>query len=217
MASMEAAQTQQRTNCSVCGSKIVRQDMPYCIYCGNNFAMMDGSATGKRKETRNMTRLAKMPEHDDFEAALTRDRGEGPEFDRWRRGAKSGRTTLLFGIIITGLAVVMNWPTAVIVLGGIAMALGLFQFLKNKGLQSERLKMPLMKRPCVVTDRRSETEMQFTTGITTYFFSLEFGDGNEAEFRFPGRGYHTEPLSKGITGIAHTRGTELVEFEQVRV
>ena len=214
---MEAAQTKQRTNCSVCGSKIVRQDMPYCIYCGNNFAMMDGSATDKRKETRNMARLAKMPEHEDFSAAIERDRGEGPEFDRWKRGARSGRNLIVIGGALAGAAIMLEWSIGITAIGAVLIATGLYRFVRNSKQQSVRLKMPLMKRPCVVTDRRSETEMEFTAGITTYFFTLEFDDGNEAEFRFPGRGYHTEPLSKGITGIAHTRGTELVEFEQVRV
>lgn len=214
---MEAAQTKQRTNCSVCGSKIVRQDMVYCIYCGNNFAMMEGSATTDRKETRNMVRLAKMPEHEDYSSAIERDRGEGPEFDRWIRAAKAGRNLIIVGGVLAGAAILLEWPLAITAIGIILIGAGLFRFMQNTKLRSDRLKMPLMKRPCVVTDRRSETNMVFMAGITTYFFTLEFDDGNEAEFRFPGRGYHTEPLSKGITGIAHTRGTELVEFEQVRV
>jgi len=214
---MEAAQTKQRTNCSVCGSKIVRQDMVYCIYCGNNFAMMDGGAADKRKETRNMARLAKMPEHEDFAAAIERDRGEGPEFDRWKRAARAGRNLIVVGGVLAAAAIVLEWSMGITVIGALLIATGLYRFVQNTKLQSARLKLPLMKRPCVVTDRRSETEMRFTAGITTYYFTLEFDDGNEAEFRFPGRGYHTEPLSKGITGIAHTRGTELIEFEQVRV
>lgn len=214
---MEAAQTQKRTHCSVCGSKIVRQDMPYCIYCGNNFEMMDGGTAAKRKETRNMARLAKMPEHEDYAEAIKRDRGEGPEFDRWRRNAKAGSSMMVVGAILSGSSVVFGWSTAGVGFGVLIIAVGGYRLFTSKRLMAERLKMPMMKRPCVVTDRRSETEMQFTTGITTYFFTLEFEDGNEAEFRFPGRGYHTEPLSKGITGIAHTRGLELIEFEQVRV
>ena len=214
---MEAAQTTSRTHCSVCGSKIVRKDMVYCIYCGNNFSMMDGSATSNRKETRNMTRLKKMPEHPDFEAALKRDRGEGPEFDRWRRGAASGLRMVVIGAAFIGAGVMGSVSYLLITIGTLMLGYGAYKSVSNKSRMSARLKMPLMKRPCVVTDRRSETEMKFNTGITTYYFTLEFDDGNEAEFRFPGRGYHTEPLSKGITGIAHTRGTELIEFEQVRV
>ncbi|MFT7664569.1 MAG: hypothetical protein ACI87A_002802 [Planctomycetota bacterium] len=214
---MEAAQPTPRTHCSVCGSKIVRKDMVYCIYCGNNFSMMDGSATEKRKETRNMTRLKKMPEHPDFGEALERDRGEGPEFDGWRRGAASGFRMAVIGAVFIGFGAMGSFSYLLISIGVLALGYGLFNSIRNKGLLASRQKMPLMRRPSVVTDRRSETEMKFNTGITTYYFTLEFDDGNEAEFRFPGRGYHTEPLSKGITGIAHTRGTELIEFEQVRV
>lgn len=211
---MEAVQQKQRTHCSVCGSKVVRQDMPYCIYCGNHFAMMEGDAGKKRKETRNMARLAKMPEHEDFEAAMAREFGEGPEFDRWRRAVRSGVIAAVVGLAL------LAFVGSALLLGALGLLLvlwGTWRAITNRKKQAERLELPLMKRPAVVTDRRSETELRFNTGITTYFFTLEFEDGNEAEFRYPGRGAHTDPLSKGISGIAHTRGQELIEFEQVRV
>jgi hypothetical protein len=214
---MAAVETQQRTHCSVCGKKVVRQDMPYCIYCGNHFEMMEGGAGKKRKETRNMARLAKMPEHEDYAAALERDLGEGPEFDRWRRGARAGQRTLMLGVILIALGVVLGWGVPAIAAGIVILVLGAAWLVRMKTFQSRRLAMPMMKRAAVVTDRRSETQLRFNTGITTYFFTLEFADGNEAEFRYPGRGAHTEPLSKGVTGIAHTRGDELIEFEQIRV
>jgi len=214
---MAAVETQQRTHCSVCGKKVVRQDMPYCIYCGNHFEMMEGGADKKRKETRNMVRLAKMPEHEEYSAAIERDLGEGPEFDRWRRGARVGVRLLVLGAGLIALGVVLGWGDVAIVVGIAIEAIGATWLVRMKSLQSRRLAMPMMKRAAVVTDRRSETELRFNTGITTYFFTLEFADGNEAEFRYPGRGAHTEPLSKGVTGIAHTRGDELIEFEQIRV
>ena len=76
---------------------------------------------------------------------------------------------------------------------------------------------PLLKRPARVADRRSETTIRGSRGDTTYFFDLEFEDGSRAEFRFPGRGAADNPLTNGVTGIAYTRGVELVAFKRIRV
>ncbi len=214
---MEATQPKLRTHCSVCGQKVVRQEMPYCIYCGNHFELMEGSEQ-KRKETRNMARLAKMPEHADYQAALDANPNEGPEFDRWRRRARSGVVLAFLGALLFGLRYAMGSDGYILlILGALLLAFGGWQSIVNIRLQHARKALPLMKRAVVVGDRRSETELRFNTGVTTYFFTFEFEDGNEAEFRFPGRGAHTEPLSKGVTGIAYTRGVELLDFRQLRV
>ncbi len=215
---MEATEPKQRTHCSVCGQKVVRQDMPYCIYCGNHFALMEAPAGAKRRETKNMARLAKMPEHADFPAGMAAHPGEGGEFEGWRRRTRGGIALAVAGIALLALRFVAGFGGApFLVLGSLAVLAGGLIALRFLAKQRARLELPLMKRAAVVTDRRSETEMRFTAGITTYFFTFEFEDGNEAEFRSPGRGAHTEPLSKGVTGIAYTRGAELVEFLPIRV
>ena len=35
--------------------------------------------------------------------------------------------------------------------------------------------------------------------------------------RLCGRGAHVEPISRGVTGVAYIRGTELIDFKQIRV
>jgi hypothetical protein len=216
---MEATQTKQRTHCSVCGQKIVRPDMPYCIYCGNHFELMEAEGEGeKRKETRNMARLAKMPEHADHAAAMEATPSEGPEFDRWNRSARAGAVLAALGAALVVLHFLAGWAVPVApVLGAALVLVGGWRFVGNAGKKRARLAMPMMKRAAIVTDRRSETELRFNTGVTTYFFKFEFADGAEAEFRYPGRGAHHEPLSRGITGIAYTRGPELIDFKQIRV
>ena len=39
----------------------------------------------------------------------------------------------------------------------------------------------------------------------------------EGEFRFPGRGVSYEPMAVGATGLAYTRGTDLLAFKVLRV
>jgi hypothetical protein len=213
---MEATQSKQRTHCSVCGQKVVRQDMPYCIYCGNNFDLIEG-VSPERKSTKNMLRLAKMPEHADYEPALAADPPEDLETHRWRMRRLQGSLVAGAGLALLGLALVLAWGFALLALGALALVLGTWLAAVHTRHLARRLALPLMKRAAVVTDRRSETELRFNTGITTYFFLLEFDDGAEAEFRYPGRGAHTEPLSKGVTGIAYTRGDHLIAFRQIRV
>lgn len=215
---MEATQPKLRTHCSVCGQKVVRQDMPYCIYCGQHFELMEAGAADRRKETRNMARLAKMPEHPDYAQAMAATPGEGPELDGWRRRARGNAAIAAVGLILLAIWAAGDRDGFVTPAVG-ALVLGVFGWraLGAWRLQRGRLALPMLKRPVVVTDRRSETELRFNTGITTYYFRFEFSDGNEAEFRYPGRGAHTDPLSKGVTGIAYTRGPELIEFRQIRV
>jgi hypothetical protein len=213
---MEATKPKQRTHCSVCGQKVVRQDMPYCIYCGNHFEMMEGGSA-ERKSTKNMLRLSKMPEHPEYADAIAATPPEDPETDGWRRKTKAGAISAALGVVLVGAALTLGWSVLWTVLGVLFVAGGGWLAVAHAGLLKKRLALPMMARAAVVTDRRSETELRFNTGITTYFFTLEFDDGNEAEFRYPGRGAHTEPLSKGVTGVAYTRGDYLISFRQVRV
>ena len=213
---MEATKPTQRTHCSVCGQKIVRPDMPYCIYCGNNFEMMEGGAP-ERKSTKNMLRLAKMPERPEYEPALAATLPDDPETHRWRRNRMRGLRLHVMGLGIVAVSVVLGWSPLVIAAGGLLSVGGAWLGLAHAKLLRARLALPIMSRAAVVTDRRSETERRFNTGITTYFFTLEFVDGNDAEFRYPGRGAHTEPLSKGVAGVAYTRGETLISFKQIRI
>ena len=213
---MEATKPTQRTHCSVCGQKVVRQDMPYCIYCGNNFEMMESGAPG-RKSTKNMLRLEKMPEHPDYETAMAAAPPEDPETHGWRMSRTRGAATAALGLVLGALGLALGWGALVVALGGVLAVGGIWVAVTHGAKLAKRVGLPIMKRAAVVTDRRSETELRFNTGITTYFFMLEFDDGAEAEFRYPGRGAHTEPLSKGVTGIAYTRGENLISFKQIRV
>ena len=69
----------------------------------------------------------------------------------------------------------MGWSWLLVVLGGLFALGGAWLFLTQSKLVRARMALPVMARSAVVTDRRSETALHLNTGITTYFFTLEFG------------------------------------------
>jgi hypothetical protein len=75
----------------------------------------------------------------------------------------------------------------------------------------------MLKRASIVLDRRSETEIDGDMGHTNYYFTLEFADGASGEFRFPGRGAAYDLMVNGATGVAYTRGADLLAFKKIRV
>jgi len=75
---------------------------------------------------------------------------------------------------------------------------------------------PLLVRPAIVAERRSETNLEGHWGArTVYFFTLRFDDGSEGEFKWPGQGLSNEPMTNGQTGIAYTRGQDLIAFRKL--
>lgn len=213
-----------RTQCPNCGMKVTRPDMPYCIYCGGHFQWFDSGDVSDRK-TKSMERLARMKEHADYNGAIEWDPPMPPEYHQAGRALKAGLATAFAGALLVGAVLLAGRGEEGlgvshyigILLGAALFLVGAWRALKQKKFRSQFAARPLLKRSAVVADRRSETRMLFTEGITTYFFELEFEDGFSAEFRYPGRGGHTDPLHKGITGVAYTRGTDLVDFRQIRV
>ena len=74
----------------------------------------------------------------------------------------------------------------------------------------------VLKRSAYLVRRRSETHDNIR-GDVVYYFLIQFCDGSEGEFRFPGRGVSEELYSNGMTGVAFTRGDELLHMERVRI
>ena len=84
-------------------------------------------------------------------------------------------------------------------------------------MQAEAVERPLLKRPGLIVDRRSDTSIRGWNGFTTYYFTIEFEDGGAGEFRFPGLGAQEDPYPTNLPGVAYTRGTELLHFRHIRV
>jgi len=96
---------------------------------------------------------------------------------------------------------------------------GLGAWMLRRGIQdlSAGQELPLLTRPALILDRRSLTEIKGWSGRTIYFFKMEFEDGAQGEFSFPGLGPQEDPYATNLPGVAYTRGQELLYFRHVRV
>jgi hypothetical protein len=101
--------------------------------------------------------------------------------------------------------------------GVIVLILGIWAFIQGRNSMQRAHRFPLLKRPALILDRRSETRIRGWSGDTTYFFKLEFEDGAQGEFNFPGLGPQEDPYATNLPGVAYTRGQELLHFRHVRV
>lgn len=205
------------THCPTCGMKIARDDLSLCSYCGSPVAL------GEERARINATqkRLGKMPEHKNFDAAMD---WQPPESEAFVAGMNDksrgvlmltlGALFLVFGVVRMAVGaggLILLALAALLVLGGIWL------WLRGGRRCDEATRMPLLKRAALVHERRSETDFEGLGGKTVYYFKLEFADGGEGEFRQPGRGAQFEPLVNGNTGIAYTRGQELLGFKVLKV
>ena len=154
--------------------------------------------------------------------AVQRTPHEGPAYQAGRRRRARGRTLAVLGIVTVAITwltaearLLLMLPTFVI---GMALAL-LGAWWMSAGARAMRaaLSHPLMRRTALILDRRSATALRGWWGRCTYYFELEFPNGTTAEFSYPGRGASEDLYVSGMTGIAYTRGDELLEFEQIRV
>jgi hypothetical protein len=217
---MATATTPPKTQCPGCGAKIP-STVSICPYCVTPIQPSGGAAAAKDRSP-VLERLAKMREKPEFEDGMAWTPMEGPAFQRARARGRRGTALLAVGAIVVGSGVSSGASSPLplrirVIAGALMMVLGLVFVLRSKAARKEILSRPLLKRPARVADRRSETTIRGSRGDTTYFFELEFEDGSKAEFGYPGRGASDNPLTNGVTGIAYTRGQELVAFKRVRV
>jgi len=206
------------THCPTCGMKIARRELSICSYCS---APIGVAGAGAAADSATLQRLGKMKEHKDYAAAMA---WQPPEEIEVAMAVRQRQRAIWLGILAVGC---MAWGLAggaervllarppiwcAALLGGIAVLLA----VRSVRTTSRTRSMPLLRRPALVKNRRSETSPKSGRSSTVYFFELEFEDGG-AEFRFPGRGAHYDPLVPGNTGIAYTRRDVLLEFKSIRV
>jgi hypothetical protein len=210
-----AAQT-PTTTCPGCGARIPAT-VSICPYCVT--PLRTGGAKPQEGESGFVERLRHMREKPEFQQGLAFTPLEGP---RYRVAMTRGRIGLAFavvGAILAGNALASAAPIASVrVLGGaLLVALGAWRGAQALRVRRETLALPLLKRAARVADRRSETGIRGSRGETIYFFELELEDGTQAEFLYPGRGAAEDVLTNGVTGVAYTRGRELLAFKRIRV
>jgi hypothetical protein len=121
---------------------------------------------------------------------------------------------VMFGIVLLrgGVGEWMSWP-ALCALAGIVLGVALVAAASLQ-VKADR-RRPLLKRPAIVSSRRSETTEKGRDARTVYFFLLRFDDGSEGEFRWGGQGTMNEPYAIGTTGVAYTRANRLVDLRRM--
>ena len=205
------------TICPGCGAKIPRRGLSMCPYC---ITPLSGGAKGDTSPVAE--RLARMEEKPGFDEAIARVPEEGVD---WQRGASErivGQLLVFVGIGFFALYGVFGgpdygWLSFNLLTGVVLFVAGLLRFTRGKSRMAKAVSKPMLKRAAILHERRSETVVRGGDGETVYFYDIEFGDGVRGEFRYPGRGAAEEPWPNGATGVAYTRGDELVDFERVRV
>jgi hypothetical protein len=223
MVTSAAPSSARRTHCPVCGAKIARAELSICSYCASPLDLLERRRDASGDDAG--PRLAKLRAHSEFAAALEftpPDQGLGR---RLRSRARGGLALAALGLLAVGAGLARGTPPAT-GLGWFALGFGLALLLTG-GLRlfqaaragAKRRALPLLRRAALVRDRRSETSVSTWAwrARTAYYFKLALEDGLEAEFVYPGRGGDHELLVPGNTGVAYTRGTELVDFRKLKV
>ena len=207
--------TAPQTHCPTCGMKIARQGLSICSYCSSPL----GLGGGVTADSATAQRFSRMAEHKDYAAAMA---WTPPEEIGVRRALRNNRRALFLAIVAVGLiafgilgsAAPLGGPLTWV--GAALATTALVLWLRSARTVREARSMPLLRRPALVKNRRSETSPRGGRYSTVYFFDLEFEEGT-GEFRFPGRGAHYDPWVPGNTGIAYTRRDVLLEFKLIRV
>ena len=209
--------TSPLTHCPTCGAKRTRPDSTLCAYCATPFGLVGGAPKAEQDgPPPHLARLARMPDQPGFAEAEAWVPLESYEYQLLDTAKRRGILLASAGGLLAGatglwLAAWVFVPAGLLIFAGIALS------IRAAGKQARILARPLLKRPAIVIDRRSETAMGYWNGQTTYYFDLAFADGSEGEFRWPGRGVDHAPLVTGATGVAFTRGDTLLGFNAIRV
>lgn len=211
----------RRTKCPHCGAKLPDIPVSLCPYCASP---LETAADKRRLESVNAGRIARVREHADFAGA---EAWTPPESREWHQGARRRwwmTPTIAVGVALLGLTVLpplgrgFDAGGMLLALIGLAfVGLGVHLGISGRKMQAEAVSRPLLTRPGLIVDRRSETRIRGWNGDTTYYFRIEFEDGVVGEFRFPGLGAQEDPYATNLPGVAYTRGTDLLHFRHIRV
>ena len=201
-----------RTHCPNCGAKLHRTDLSLCAYCATPLGIADAK---KPVDPAVIERLQRMRQHKSFAAAMEFIPPDPMVERRAGRLLSQGTLTVAAGLLVGGLGVWIadgQWLAAGPLLGAALIVTGLGVLTRPAALRAAHKRAALMRRPALVSERRSETSID---GQVNYYFTLRFDDGSEGEFDWPGQGTMYEPLSNGYTGIAYTRGARLIDFRRL--
>lgn len=207
--------------CPACGGRVAAA-LSLCSYCASPLGLR-AKPEGANEAT--LARLAKMREHKDFAEATAWEPHAGDDAPGTVATARLGRVLAVAGaaLLVWGVAARIDGGLAAVArdprpwLGLVALGVGLRSLWRTSALLARLRRQPMLKRPAIVIDRRSETSPLGTGSQTVYFFALQFEDGSAGEYSFHGRGSNYEVPMAGTTGLACTRGLRLLEFLRMRV
>jgi hypothetical protein len=202
--------------CPTCGAKLHRTDLSLCAYCASP---LDLGAKTAPPDDETQRLLQKLEQHPSYGAAMLWTPPDA-EVESRIGGLRSYATTAIVlallvvagGSLFGGLHV---WTSPVTIVSALLIGLGLALLVLATAVRARSRRLPLLRRPARVLDRRSRTAESDRVGATQYFFQLRFSDGSEGEFRMPGRGTMHEPPTVGATGVAYSRGASLLEFRRL--
>lgn len=204
------------TVCPECGAKIPKAGMSLCPYCASPLQKTAGKDQDRSPIVK---RLLKMEEKPEFAEAMQETPPWTPEYAQARNRQSQGKVFLVLGLVMIGLKFVFvagGWGLMLLTLGGVAAAVyGLVLTVMGTGVCSKLDKLKTMKRSAYLLQRRSETALDLKAKVT-YYYTIQFGDGSEGEFSYAGRGVSEELYTNGMTGVAFTRGQELLHMARVR-
>lgn len=204
-----------RTHCPNCGAALKRPDLSLCAYCATPLQLGGKDATAKDEVVQRLLRLREHPQTAGLLAWTPRDLEHLARARRWR-----GIAAVAFALAIAcgGIAWARIGASGVVVwlaLAGAWTLLAVFAFAATVAERKKETERPMLRRPALVVERRSETVLERGGHATLYYFTLRFDDGSEGEFRWPGQGTLYDPLANGMTGLAFTRGDKLIEFKRL--
>ena len=200
-------------SCPTCGAPITREDLSLCSYCGSPLQLGGAQESAEAERSLNQERLGKMPEKEEWAAAMEWE----PLVTSRYPGGRAVAIPLLSGSLAAIITASIFNHIIGLAVGSVILITLFARHLRQDPVSPLNPDAPLLKRAAVVLDRRSETEIVGGDGRTTYYFILEFADGARGEFRFPGRGATFDLMVNGVTGVAYTRGADLLAFKKIRV
>lgn len=218
-----AATATRPTVCPNCGVKLPDIPISLCAYCAMPIGIEEAQDEGV--ESPNAGRIQRIQAHDKYAAALEFQPPEDPATLRGSQLMWRSKLLIVGGVLalalglwsysgVEGFRRFLNLWT---VLGVAAIGFGIRLGSQGAAMRSAALAAPLMKRPGIITDRRSETNIRGWYGDTTYHFTIEFEGGVIGEFSYAGRGSNADPYVSNLPGVAYTRGPRLLHFMHIRV
>ncbi|MFT7678654.1 MAG: hypothetical protein ACI8QC_002648 [Planctomycetota bacterium] len=211
------------TECPNCGVKLPDIHLSLCAYCAMPIGL--GAVAEDGVESPNAGRIERIGEHDKFQMAMDFQPPEDPATVHGSQLIYRGKLLVVAGLLLLALGSWTNLEGESLtrfinvwsVVGIVCFWLSVRVCVRGSKMAKAAVETELIRRPGIITDRRSETNLEGWSGSTTYYFTIEFEGGVVGEFSYAGRGSNADPYVSNLPGMAYTRGQRLLHFMHIRV